>query len=127
MTFADHQLIFLYTDDLETSARFYGEVMGLPLAQDQGRCKLFQAAPGAIVGVCDLAHRERGTAGITLSFVVADVDATYEKLRSKGVVFDGPPKWGMGGMVYGCFFRDPNGYRLEIQSFRDADWNKVAS
>lgn len=125
MIAATDQLVFLYTDDLPRAARFYGETLELPLAMDQGSCKLFRTAPGAVLGVCDLAHRERGTKGITVSFLVADVDATYAALAAKGVVFEGPPRTGTSGLVRGAFFRDPDGYRLEIQSFTDPAWDRT--
>jgi catechol 2,3-dioxygenase-like lactoylglutathione lyase family enzyme len=121
---ATDQLVFLYTDDLPRAATFYGQVLGLPLAMDQGSCKLFRTSPGAILGVCDLAHRERGTKGITVSFLVEDVDATYAALVAKGVAFEGPPRTAMSGQVRGAFFRDPDGYRLEIQSFTDPGWDR---
>ncbi len=123
---ATDRLLFLYTDDLPRSATFYGQVLGLPLAMDQGSCKLFRTAPGAILGVCDLAHRERGTKGITVSFLVEDVDATYAALAAKGVVFEGP-RTAMGGQVRGAFFRDPDGYRLKIQSFTDPGWDRSST
>jgi len=36
----DQQITFLYTRDLATTARFYEQVLGLPLAVDQGDCRI---------------------------------------------------------------------------------------
>ena len=91
---------------------------------DQGRVILFRVNDGAFLGLSDLPGRPRGTDGVLLSFV-CDVDASFDKLSARGVVFDGPAALGMGGTVYSAFFRDPDGYRLEIQEFRDPRWEAL--
>lgn len=118
------QLTFLYTDDLKRSVAFYQHVLDLEPVLDQGRAVLFRVNEGAYLGVCDRPDRPRGTDGVMVSFV-CDVDATYAKLLARGVVFDGPPGPQMEGRVYAAFFRDPDGYRLEIQAFRDAAWDAL--
>jgi catechol 2,3-dioxygenase-like lactoylglutathione lyase family enzyme len=115
-------LVFLYGDDLDRHARFYAEVLGFPQVLDQGDCRIFRISSTAFLGVCDRRDRPRGTAGVTVSFVVADVDAAFRALATRGVVFEGPPGPQAGGTVRSAFFRDPQGYRLEIQEFRDPHW-----
>lgn len=117
-------LTFLYTDDLARAAGFYRDVMGLEPVIDQGRVVIFRVNAGAYLGVCDLPNRPRGTDGVMVTFVV-DVDAAYARLKGLGVVFDGPPRPMMDGTVYAAFFRDPDGYRLEIQEFRDPRWDAL--
>lgn len=112
-------ITFLYTDDLDRLARFYAEVLGLEQVVDQGDCRIFRVSPSGFVGVCDRRDRPRGTDGVLLSFVVADVDAMHRHLAAKGIVFDAPPTIGAGGTIRSAFFRDPQGYRLEIQEFLD--------
>ena len=118
------QLTFLYTDDLARSVAFYRDVLDLELVVDQGRAVLFRVNDGAYLGVSDRADRPRGTAGVMVSFV-CDVDATYARLEARGVTFDGPPGPQMEGTVYAAFFRDPAGYRLELQEFRDPRWDAL--
>lgn len=118
-------LTFLYTDHLARSVAFYRDVIGLrPVIDQGGRVTIFQVNPGAYLGVCDLPNRTRGTDGIMVTFVV-DVDATHARLKAAGVVFDAPPALMMDGTVYGAFFRDPDGYRLEIQQFHDPRWDAL--
>ena len=117
-------LTFLYTDDLPRSVAFYRDTLGLEPVIDQGRVTIFRVNPGAYLGVCDLPNRPRGTDGVMVTFVV-DVDETYARLHAKGVAFDGPPGPMMDGTVYAAFFRDPDGYRLEIQEFRDPRWDAL--
>jgi enamine deaminase RidA (YjgF/YER057c/UK114 family) len=124
MTPKGQQLTFLYTDDLARAVGFYRDVLDLEPVVDQGRAVLFRVNAGAYLGVCDRTDRPRGTDGVMVSFV-CDVDATYAKLEARGVVFDGPPGPQMEGRVYAAFFRDPDGYRLEIQEFRDPTWDAL--
>jgi len=42
----DQHVTFLYAEDPAPSWRFYEEVLGLPLAQDQGSCRIYAAASG---------------------------------------------------------------------------------
>jgi len=120
----DQLLTFLYTDDLKGMVAFYRDVMGLREVIDQGAAVIFQVNAGAYLGVCDLPHRPRGTKGVMVTFV-RDVDAEYARLSALGVEFEGPPALFMDGTVYAAFFRDPEGYHLEIQEFRNPDWDAL--
>lgn len=124
MTPKGQQLTFLYTDDLARAVGFYRHVLDLEPVVDQGRAVLFRVNAGAYLGVCDRSDRPRGTGGVMVSFV-CDVDAAYARLRARGVAFEGPPGPQMDGRVYAAFFRDPDGYRLEIQEFRDPAWDAL--
>ena len=64
--------------------------------------------------------------GVTYTFVVDDVDRVYGDWRARGVAFDGPPALSEKFNVYSAFFRDPAGYRFEIQEFRDPAWPRPA-
>ncbi|MFP4126922.1 MAG: VOC family protein, partial [Alphaproteobacteria bacterium] len=118
------QLTFLYTDNLARAVGFYRDVLDLELVVDQGRAVLFRVNDGAYLGVSDRPDRPRGTAGVMVSFV-CDVDRAYAKLTARGVAFEGPPGAQMDGTVYAAFFRDPDGYRLELQEFRDPRWDAL--
>lgn len=119
---AGRTITFLYTRDLPRLARFYEEVLGLERLLDQqspvgGRVRILRASATALLGLCDIPGRPLGTAGVLISFAVADLDAAVTALAARGVSFEGPPSLGMGGTVRSAFFRDPEGYRLEVQSF----------
>ena len=121
MTSFDAQITFCYTTDLQATAEFYEKLLGLPLALDQGVCRIYRVAPGAFVGFCT---RETAPSpdGIILTLVVDDVDGWYDLLGSRGVEFDQPPEHNPKFNIYHCFFRDPNGYLIEIQRFEDPRW-----
>jgi len=110
--------VILPVSDLEKSARFYGETLGM---RETGR------VPGEFVffdaGTSTLAIRKtraKAVAGNTeLSFEVPDVRATYESLKSK-VEFTSAPRAVTGNATSDLFatdFRDPDGHILSITSW----------
>ena len=48
----DQQVTFLYTRDLETTAHFYEEVLGLSLVLDQGNCRIYRLSNDGFLGLC---------------------------------------------------------------------------
>lgn len=126
----DQQVTFLYTRDLTASAHFYAEVLGLPLALDQGTCRIYAVGRGAFLGLCTRTDTRTDTPtdtparpdGVIITLVSDQVDAWYAALTARGVVFEKPPTYNAAYNIYHCFLRDPNGYLLEIQQFRDPSW-----
>ena len=117
----DAQVTFCYTSDLETTARFYEDALGLPLALDQGSCRIYRVARRAFLGFCRRPEAARPD-GIVLTLVADDVDGWARRLAEKGVAFEKLPTFNPAYNIYHCFFRDPNGYLLEIQRFEDPRW-----
>ena len=115
----DQQVTFLYTRDLEATARFYEELLGLPLALDQGSCRIYHVAGNAFLGFCQREEAPERPQGVILTLVTAEVDRWYESLGEKGVTFEKPPAHNSRYNIYHCFLRDPNGYLVEIQRFLD--------
>ena len=118
----DQQVTFLYTRDLDATARFYEETMGLPLVLDQGTCRIYRVSADGFLGFCQRAEASEQPAGIIVTLVTEDVDGWHARLRTRGVAFEKAPALNPAYNIYHCFLRDPNGYLLEIQSFRDAAW-----
>lgn len=114
----DQLITFLYTRDLATTACFYENVLGLPLAVDQGDCRIYQASQDGFLGFCQRAEAPGQPAGIIVTIVTADVDAWYRDLADQGVAFTKPPAYNPRYGIYHCFLHDPNGYLVEIQSFQ---------
>ncbi|NQV99138.1 MAG: VOC family protein [Rhodospirillales bacterium] len=116
------QVTFLYTDDLAATSAFYRDVMELEFALDQGPCHIYKLSPTSFIGLCTLADRPTSPVGVTISLVVDDVDGFHATLVNKGVTCERSPAFSERFNVYSCLFIDPNGYRLEIQEFRDPEW-----
>jgi catechol 2,3-dioxygenase-like lactoylglutathione lyase family enzyme len=61
---------------------------------------------------------------VIFTIVTQEVDAWYEFLSHKGVIFEKPPSYNPQYKIYHCFVRDPNGYLIEIQRFEDPRWER---
>ncbi len=119
----DQQVTFLYTADLPATAVFYETILELPLILDQAACRIYQTGGGAFLGFCQhLTSGGQSDPGLILTLVSQEVDAWYEYLSQKGIVFETPPQFNPKFNIYHCFLRDPNGYLIEIQRFEDPDW-----
>ena len=115
------QIIFLGTHDLDKTSEFYEQILGLRLTVDQGSCRIYQVAHGAVLGFC-ARNRVRTDNDVVISLVTEDVHGLYEELKLQGVQIEQEPVYSPEFKIYHCFFRDPNGYRLEAQCFEDRGW-----
>ncbi|MEM9059193.1 MAG: VOC family protein [Pseudomonadota bacterium] len=117
---AELTITFLYYRDLGRAEAFYRDVMGFPLAIDQGHlAKIMHIGGGAHVGLVDEAHgMNKWTAqkSVQLCVRVRDVDAWYAYIADQGAenlsemfVND---QIGIRAFV----FDDPEGYQIEIQT-----------
>ncbi len=113
----EQQITFLYTRDLVATAHFYEQVIGLRLWRDQGACRIYSVAPGALVGFCQRTDAAERHDDIIFTLVTPDVDGWYQALQAKGMVFEKAPQVNSQYNIYHCFLRDPNGYLIEIQRF----------
>ena len=120
-------IVFTYTDDLQRASRFFGEVMELDFVVDQGACHIFRLTPESYLGVCQLADRPTGKAGLTITIVSDDVEAWHDFLTQKGVVYVQSPRASPEFGVFSSLFLSPDGYRIEIQRFDDCDWHRRRS
>jgi catechol 2,3-dioxygenase-like lactoylglutathione lyase family enzyme len=118
-------ITFLYYRDLPRAYAFYRDVMGFPLAIDQGAlAKIMRIAPGAHLGLVDEAkgmNRWQPEKCVQVCVRVEDLDAWYAYLVERQVdelshVFENE-KIGIRAFV----FRDPEGYQVEIQQATRAD------
>jgi len=112
-------ITFLYYRDLPTAMRFYEDILGLPLAIDQGWCKIYEICPGAHVGLVDETkgmNKWQPIKTVQLCIRVPDVDAWYayakeENLSDLSELFVND-EIGIRAFV----FNDPEGYQVEIQT-----------
>lgn len=118
----DQQVTFIYTRDLERTADFYQNSLGLPLVLDQGSCRIFRVSETAFLGCCHSESAPEQPEGIILTLATREVDAWYSYLQQQGVAFEKPPTHNPKFNIYHCFLRDPNGYLIEIQEFFDPAW-----
>ena len=115
------QISWVYCKDLETTARFYADVLGLECRRDEGGARIYATAGGASIGVCRaFADRVVEPRGGMISLVCDDVDGWYRRLRERGLEIDAPPHRLEAFGIYTFFVRDPNGYVIEFQQFLES-------
>jgi len=119
-----HQITFVYVRDLEVSARFYADKLGLELVLDQGSCQIFRAAGRGLLGICARQGREPQTGSVILTLITTEVGAWYQYLEEKGVMLMEPPVHNPDYQIEHFFLRDPDGYLVEIQRFLDPRWGE---
>ena len=112
-------ITFFYYRDLPRAMAFYEDVMGLPLAIDQGWCKIYQLCPGAHVGLVDEAkgmNKWAEVKPVQLCIRVPNVDAWYEYCT--GLALDNLSELFANDQlgIRAFVFNDPEGYQIEIQS-----------
>jgi predicted enzyme related to lactoylglutathione lyase len=112
-------ITFFYYRDLPAAMRFYEDVLGLPLAIDQGWCKIYRICPGAHVGLVDETkgmNKWAAVKSVQLCIRVQSVDDWYAYARAQALdnlskLFENDAL-GIRAFV----FNDPEGYQIEIQS-----------
>ena len=117
----EQSVCFFHTTQPKLTEQFYTELLGLPLALDQGACKIYQVSKDGFVGFCT--HREPAdTAGIIITLATRQVEQVYEHLKRQGITFEKELSYNERFRITNAFFRDPNGYLVEIQRFEDPRW-----
>jgi predicted enzyme related to lactoylglutathione lyase len=112
------QISWVYTQDLDSTAEFYADALGLECIRDEGDARIFATAASAAIGVCSaFANRVVEPSGGMISIVTDDVDAWYQQITEKGVAAAGPPHRLEQFGIYTFFVTDPNGYVIEFQQF----------
>jgi predicted enzyme related to lactoylglutathione lyase len=112
-------ITFFYYRDLPAAQAFYAEVMGFPLAIDQGWSKIMRIGGSAHVGLVDESrgmHRAHPVKPVQLCIRVPDVEAwhayaTERALPALSKLFENEAL-GIRAFV----FEDPEGYQIEVQS-----------
>lgn len=117
----DSQIVFLATNNLPDTSDFYEKTLGLPLALDQGKCRIYKVASEGYIGFCEK-KEPHPVEGVIITMVTKDVDEYCDLLRTRGVSFEKEPVFNAEYNIYHCFLRDPNGYQVEIQRFEDPKW-----
>lgn len=111
------QITFFYYKDLAEAARFYEDIFGLEIIQDQAMAKVYKLGK-SYFGIVDgekgsLKAQEKNAAMLTI--LVDSVEEWAEYLDKKGVKCIKPIS--CGKFAKSAFYEDPGGYVIEIQRF----------
>ena len=105
--------IAIAVSDKERARKFYQEVLELKPATTamDGAWVEYELGPTTIGVGCHPAWKPSRD-GTTVAFEVDDLDATIEKLKSRGVIFDIPKT--ETPVCWMAQFRDPDGNKLVV-------------
>ena len=115
---------FIYCEDLDKNCHFYEKIIGLKMVLDQGSCRIYKVAPNSFLGICTKMDVPKDHSGVILTLVTDDVDGWYEYLKQFKLEFEKTPQLYEKFNIYHLFVRDPEGYLVEIQEFKDTNWPK---
>ncbi|MEH2271808.1 MAG: VOC family protein [Nostoc sp.] len=125
----EQQVTFFYTRNFNVSTEFYEQKLGLELWLDQGTCRIYTVSGSGYLGLCQasetLVPPGDKQSSFIFTLVTQQVDEWFEYLKERGVEFEKPPTLNEKYNIYHCFFRDPNGYLIEIQRFETDDKKKT--
>lgn len=106
----------IYVADLPAMARFYNEILGLPIGEQNARFVAFggAAAPLALEagGPTVSGPRAKDQNPTLFQFAVPDIAAAVNSLTERGLPIEGEIRRGGFGAL--AFFRDPEGNRLAL-------------
>jgi predicted enzyme related to lactoylglutathione lyase len=106
----------IYCADLPAMVRFYSEILGLPIAEQNARFVALGGAgmPLALEAGGPPADGARGKERnpTLVQFAVGDIDASVAELGARGVTIEGEIRRAAFGAL--AFFRDPEGNRLAL-------------
>lgn len=124
----DQQITFLSTYNLNVSTEFYEQKLGLELWLDQVTCRIYTVSGSGYLGLCQASEKlsppTDKQSSVIFTLVTQQVDEWFEYLKERGVEFEKPPTLNEKYNIYHCFFRDPDGYLIEIQRFETNDNKK---
>jgi predicted enzyme related to lactoylglutathione lyase len=115
-------LTFFYYKDLEKAAKFYRNVMGFQLIQDQKWAKIFKVRDNAYIGCVDGNvgyHKYSEIKPVMLTVIVDDPDVWYEHFKKHGVDTINEPHDDKELNLRIFLLHDPEGYVIEIQKFHE--------
>ncbi|MBD2528748.1 VOC family protein [Nostoc flagelliforme FACHB-838] len=124
----DQQVTFFYVHNINLSKQFYEQKLGLELWLDQGSCRIYTVSGSGYLGLCQASEKltlsTEKQSSVIFTLVTQQVDEWFEYLKERGVEFEKPPTLNEKYNIYHCFFRDPDGYLIEIQCFETNDKKK---
>jgi catechol-2,3-dioxygenase len=122
------QITFLYYRDLQPVSKFYEEIMGFELIEDQGWAKIYRVNGNAYLGIVDEAkgfHKAQKKNAVLITLVVDNVFWWYDYLKRKDVKMLTELREVEDIQVRGFFLEDPGGYAIEVQQFLKPDVARI--
>lgn len=122
-------VLWLYYDDIPGASRFYETALGLEMIVDQGWAKVYPVSSTGYVGLVDGSrglHQATQDKAVTVSFLVDDIEAWFDRMRRTPDFEFRTEKIGdESGRVRTFVGYDVEGYYLEWDTFLDVAGNEA--
>ena len=105
-------MAMVLAQDIERALRFYRDVLGFTVQEEQEDWVVFQEGVGLRVAPDPLPEWSVNVNAVLITLMVDDVLATYSELTQKGVAFFMPPTEA-GGAIFATF-RDTENNLLQL-------------
>lgn len=118
---------FLYYQDLEQAADFYGKVLGLRELADYGSSRIFQLSQKSLLILVDEKsgmHQASEPKSVALAFLTDQLEEWWTYLNEQEVPVKYPLKVVEDGPHDGFVMIDPEGYLLEFERFKQHPENE---
>jgi catechol 2,3-dioxygenase-like lactoylglutathione lyase family enzyme len=113
----DEFITFFGTNNLKLTSEFYQNILGLTIYKDQKVCLIFNINEQSKIGFCEHIPVINDEKSPIITLVTEEVDEVYKELVKIGLKISEGPKLNHKFNIYHFFFKDPNGYTIEIQRF----------
>lgn len=113
----DEFITFFGTNNLKITSEFYQNILGLTIYKDQRVCVIFNINEQSKIGFCEHIPVIKDDKNPIITLVTEKVDEVYKELVKNGLEISEGPKLNHKFNIYHFFFKDPNGYTIEIQKF----------
>ena len=122
-TISHVQEAVLYVSDLDRSAAFYSEVLGLPQSAAIDEARFMQTGENSTLILFKIAeieardspipsHGATGPAHVCFGIAPDERDAWRKRLKDHGVAIEHEHDWPLG--THSIYFRDPDGHSIEL-------------
>jgi len=118
----DSQVVFLYYQDLEEVAAFYGETLGFEKTYDADGAKIYRTSASSYIGLVAEGsgfHSVTEEKPVMVSLVTDGLDEWHARLREAGVEILSEPADSESAPVRAFLARDPGGYTIEFFRWLD--------
>ena len=122
------QVTFLYVQDRTRSLRFYRDTLCLEVALEQISCTILavDAQHRGFIGLCSCGEK-KATDGAIITLVTDNLKTWHARLVKAGYRPESKPKHNAQFNITHFFVDDPDGHRIELQTFHDVNWPTPSS
>ncbi|MHC4660864.1 MAG: VOC family protein [Planctomycetota bacterium] len=128
----DENITFIYTDNIDASREFYGDILMLPEVLEQSNCFVYRVTGESYIGVCGTGWAmpqpmEMEKRAVMLTLITDKLEEWDKRLKEKSVKYEDELNHYDEYKITRILVRDPSNYLVEIMRFDEANWARECS